>query len=79
MFSIRETYRFDISKPHNSCNLSKVINTGTSPKVYMNMNNGIVYGNTEVNSVPNLSCIINSTKTKLTNQPYNPLINPLLI
>lgn len=70
---------FAISKPYISCrSYSKVINTGTSPKVYIDSNTGIVYGNTEINSVPKLSCIINSTKTKLTNDAYNPLVNPLL-
>jgi len=69
---------FSIKKPFMTCNSSKLINTGVTPNVYMNSNNGLVYENTQLNSVPKLSCIINSTKTKLKNDVYNPLNNPLL-
>lgn len=63
---------FSIKTP---CNKTKVLNTGTTPNLYLL--NGLVYTNKQITSNRDLSCIINSTKYKLTNDAYNPLVNPL--
>lgn len=69
---------FSISNT-NICN-TKVIKTSTltgaggiNSNIYLS--NGVAYTNTNINSVPSLSCIINSTKEKIINEPYNPVYN----
>ena len=64
---------FSIKVPSN-CK-TKVVKTSSAPSFYI-LNN-LVYTNTQLNSVPNIECIINSQKQKLTNDAYNPLLNPL--
>ena len=71
MFSIKTPYK---------CKITKIVNTGITPNLYVH--NGIIYTNTQINSTPN-SSITNSNTSynhynqQLTNEPYNPLKNPL--
>ncbi len=65
---------FSIKTPVG-CKYTKTINTSSSPIVFLS--GDTVYLNNQLNSSPNLSCIINSTKTVLTNTKYDPLKNPL--
>jgi hypothetical protein len=66
---------FSIKTPSNICTRTKVVNTGTTPNLYLL--NGLVYTNSQLTSSRDISCIVNSTKYKLTNDNYNPLTNPL--
>lgn len=61
-------------KNDNPCKTTKVIQTGLlgSPIFY---SGGVTYNNKQIVSSPNLSCIINSTKTKLEQQSYNGFYN----
>jgi len=64
MFSIKTPYRSKITK---------VVNTGITPNLYIY--NDVIYTNTQINSTPNY---YNPSNTQqLTNEPYNPLKNPL--
>jgi hypothetical protein len=69
---------FSIKTPHN-CKIIRNINTGVTPNLYVY--NDKIYTNTQVNSIPNSSCIINTNTSygqQLINEPYNPLKNPLV-
>lgn len=67
---------FSIKTPYN-CKTTKVVKTGVTPNLYVY--NDMIYTNTQVNSTPNSSCINPTTSygQQLTNEPYNPLKNPL--
>lgn len=57
----------------SSCFINKVINTGVTPHIYVGAN-GLIYQNTTTTSVPNPSCLINSsTQTILKNDAYKSL------
>jgi len=68
---------FSISNT-NICK-TKVIKTSSPTGVGVDSNlyfsNGVAYTNTNINSVPNLACIVNSTKEKIINEPYNAAYN----
>jgi surface protein len=51
--------------------IKTAVQTGIGPGSNLFFSNGIVYVNSSNQSVPNLSCIINSTKEKLINDPYD--------
>jgi len=66
---------FSIKTPY-TCKITKNINTGVTPNLYVY--NNIIYTNSTINSAPKSSCIINISYGKqLINDPYNPLKNPL--
>jgi hypothetical protein len=81
---------FSIKTPYNSCRSTKVVNPSASPFYYTKdiitygSNNQVLdqtlfyQNNTHINNSPSLSCLVNSTKTKLTYQKYDPTRNPLL-
>ena len=69
---------FSIKTPY-TCKITKNINTGVTPNLYIH--NDKIYTNVQINSIPNFSCIINTNTSygqQLTNEPYNPLKNPLV-
>lgn len=65
---------FSINIKKNSCG-TKYINTGVKTGIGPNSNlvfsKGVFYTNSPLKTVPNLSCIINSTKEKLTYDIYD--------
>ncbi len=86
MFSVK----VPVSGIPQSCKKTKALNTGVSPLFYIKTNitlttnndvsieNLFYENNTHINNTPSLACLINSTKTVLTHDKYDPTKNPLL-
>ena len=69
---------FSINNPKNSCKTKTVktsVQTGIGPGSNLFFSNGVLQSNCSNQSVPNLECIINSTKEKLTYDIYDPARN----
>ncbi len=81
---------FSVKVPNIGCKRTKALNTGVSPLFYIKTNitlttnnnvsveNLFYENNTHINNTPSLPCLINSTKTVLTYDKYDPTKNPLL-
>ena len=66
-------------KNETKCKIKTIktsVQTGIGPGSNLFFSNGVLQTNSSNQSVPDLSCIINSDKNKLTYDPYNAARNP---